>query len=65
LLETRRDVVQQWNEVADDLVLQNHIELAQAVRRFVARMPPPRTEKETIARLLEKSRVPTDRNLAR
>jgi hypothetical protein len=26
-------------EVADDLVLQNHIELAQAVRRFVARMP--------------------------
>jgi len=52
-------------EVADDLVLQNHIELAQAVRRFVARMPLPRTEEETIARLLEKSRVPTDRNTAR
>lgn len=48
LLETRREVVRGWNEVADDLVLQNQVELAQAVRRFVARMPPPQTEKEFI-----------------
>ena len=56
-----------WNEVADDLVLQNQVELAQAVRRFVARMPPPQTEKEIIrARFLkmrEKPRVRDDREL--
>jgi len=43
-----------WNEVADDLVLQNQVELAQAVRNFVMRMPPPQTEKEFMrTRLLE------------
>jgi hypothetical protein len=52
LLATRRDVVRGWNEIADDLVLQNQAELAQAVRRFVAQMPQPRTEKETIAAAL-------------
>ena len=69
LLETRREVVHAWNEVADDLVLQNQVELAQAVRRFVTRMPPPQTEKEFIrARLLEmrtKHKVSDDRELTR
>jgi hypothetical protein len=49
LLQTRRETVQGWNAVADSLVDQDHVELALAVRRFVARMPPPRTESEQIA----------------
>jgi hypothetical protein len=49
LLETRREVVRGWNAVADKLVLQGHVELALAVRRFLGRMPPPRTENEQIA----------------
>ena len=58
LLATRRDVVRGWNEVADDLVLQNQVELAQAVRRFEKELPPARTEAEWIRhRLLEQSRV--------
>lgn len=52
LLETRREVVQGWNEVADTLVMQGQVELALAVRRFVGRMPPPRTENEQIAEKL-------------
>jgi hypothetical protein len=69
LLETRHEVVRGWNEVADHLVLQNQVELAQAVRRFVTRMPPPQTEKEFIsAWLLEirtKPKVRDDRDLTR
>jgi hypothetical protein len=58
LLATRREVVRGWNEVADDLVLQNQVKLAQAVRRFVKEMPPPRTEAEWIRdRLLDQSRA--------
>ena len=49
LLQTRREVVRGWNEVADSLVMQGQVELALAVRRFVARMPPPRTESEQVA----------------
>jgi hypothetical protein len=55
LLETRRAVVRGWNEVADNLVMQGHVELALAVRRFVARMPPPRTENEQIAERLRET----------
>jgi hypothetical protein len=59
LLETRRAVVRGWNEVADDLVLQNHVQLAQEVRRFVKELPPAQTEAEwTRNRLLEQSRTP-------
>ena len=69
VLETRREVVRGWNEIADDLVLQNQVELAQAVRRFVSRMPQPQTEKEFIkAKFLatrEKLRVRDDRELTR
>jgi hypothetical protein len=58
LLATRREVVRGWNEIADDLVLQNQLKLAQAVRRFVKEMPPPRTEAEWIRdRLLDQSRA--------
>jgi len=49
LLETRRQVVLGWSAVAYTLVKQGQPELALAVRRFVNRMPAPRTEKEQIA----------------
>lgn len=52
LLQTRREVVRGWSEVADNLVMQGQVELALAVRQFVARMPPPRTENEQIAERL-------------
>jgi hypothetical protein len=48
MLETRRDVVRGWSEVADDLVLQGKVELAQAVSGFVKQLPPVRTEREWI-----------------
>ena len=57
LLETRRRVVQGWNEVADDLVRQGQAELALAVRSFVKQLPPVRTEREWIRdRMLEPAR---------
>jgi len=68
LLATRRDVVRGWNEVADDLVVQNQVELAQAVRRFVKELPPARTEAEWIRdRLLEqrRARLPDTRDMSR
>lgn len=66
LLATRREVVRGWNEVADDLVLQNQAELAETVRRFVARMPLAQTEKEWIRnRLLEQQRARDDPGLSR
>jgi hypothetical protein len=48
LLETRRDIGRGWNEIADILVLQGEVQLAQAVRHFVRRLPPARTERERI-----------------
>ena len=48
MLETRREVVRGWREVADDLVLEGQMELAQAVRGFVKQLPPVRTEREWI-----------------
>jgi hypothetical protein len=57
LLETRRQVVQGWNDVADDLLRQGQAELALAVRSFVKQLPPVRTEREWIRdRLLEQAR---------
>lgn len=54
LLETRRQVVRGWSEVADDLVLQDQVDLALAVRRFAKELPPVRTEREWIRdRILE------------
>jgi len=50
-------MVRGWNEVADDLVLQNEGELALAVRGFVKQLPPIRTEREWIRdKLHERSR---------
>jgi hypothetical protein len=49
LVSTRLEVLRGWRAVGDELVLQNQIDLAQQVRRFVAGMPPLQTEKEYIA----------------
>jgi hypothetical protein len=58
LLETRRLVVKGWRAVGDQLVIQGELDLARAVRVFVARMPPPVTEKERLrAKLLERVRT--------
>ena len=48
MLKTRQDVVRGWSAVADDLVLQGQVELAQAVRGFVKQLPPVRTEREWV-----------------
>ena len=62
LLETRRDVVRGWSEVADDLVIQGHVELAQLVRGFVKQLPPVKTDREwTRDRMLEQARAPAGR----
>jgi hypothetical protein len=52
LLATRREVVRGWAEVADKLIIQDQVELALAVRQFVARMPPALSDKEQIAETL-------------
>ena len=49
-----RAIVRGWSDVADDLVLQNHVELALAVRDFAKRLPLVKTEREWIRdRILE------------
>jgi hypothetical protein len=64
--ETRQEVLRGWRAVGDELVIQNRVELAQAVRRFVARMPAVQTEKEWIRdRLLERQRVREGPGLSR
>jgi hypothetical protein len=66
LLATRREVVRGWSQVADDLVLQNEVELALAVRRFVAEMPPPLTERQWLAeQFREQLRIGHHRDLHR
>jgi hypothetical protein len=58
LLQTRQEVLRGWRALGDELVMQNQIELAQAIRRFAARMPPAQTEKEWIRNgLLERQKV--------
>lgn len=62
LLENRCDVVRGWSEVADDLVIQGHVDLAQVVRVFVKQLPPVKTDREWIRdRMLEQARAPADR----
>jgi hypothetical protein len=62
LLETRDKVVRGWSEIADDLVFQGQVDLAEAVRHFVRRLPPARTEREWIRdRLLAPAAAPSDR----
>jgi Relaxase/Mobilisation nuclease domain len=62
LLETRRQVVRGWSEIADDLVRQDEVQLAGAVRDFVKQMPPVVTEREWIRdRMLEQAKTPDER----
>jgi hypothetical protein len=49
LVGTRRDVENGWRSVANLLINDGHHDLAGAVRRFVDRMPPARTEWEFVA----------------
>ena len=49
LLETRRQVESGWRDVADKLAKNGHHELATNLRRFVDRMPPVRTDLESVA----------------
>jgi hypothetical protein len=54
LLETRRQVERGWWAVSDILVSQGRQELAAQVRRFSAQMPPPWTDRESIAEALRR-----------
>ena len=49
LLDTRRDVERGWWAVSDILVAEGRPELAAQVRRFSAQMPPPWTDRESVA----------------
>lgn len=58
LLETRRDVVQGWIEIADRLAQSGERELSTDVIRFTEAMAPPQTDKQKIAtELLEVART--------
>jgi len=49
ILDTRRDVVRHWLRVQEALRAEGRAGLADEVERFVAAMPPPRTEREWMA----------------
>lgn len=49
MLDTRREVMGRWSEVQDVLRAEGRVELANEVERFMAGMPPPRTEREWLA----------------
>jgi hypothetical protein len=53
LLETRWAVLNGWRGLADVLNRDGNPKLAEVVHRFIEEMPPPLTEKETMARQLE------------
>jgi hypothetical protein len=64
LLRTREEVRRGWLAVSDELTRQGHPEIAAQVRRYVAQMPRPLTEKEHIAtKLLEHARKPRVREI--
>jgi hypothetical protein len=66
LLETRRQIVRGWSEIADDLVVQDLVELALAVRQFVKDLPPVLTEREWIRdRMLDQVRTRNSRDQER
>jgi hypothetical protein len=56
LLETRREVERGWWALSDILVVEGRPELAAQVRRFSAQMPPPWTDRESIAEALHNAR---------
>jgi hypothetical protein len=53
LVETRRMVESGWRTLADNLAKDGHQNLARDVQLFVEQMPPPRTEKELTAQLIQ------------
>lgn len=64
VVETRRKVEGGWHSVASRLTRYGHHELATDVRRFLAQMPPPRTERGWIAaELLERTRQSNSREV--
>ena len=64
LIRTRKEVHLAWLTVSDTLARQGHSEIAAQVRRYVAEMPKPLTEKEYIAtKLLEHARKPKTREI--
>jgi hypothetical protein len=63
LVETRRQVESGWRSVASLLTNDEHHDLANDVQRFVDRMTPPLTERESIAGdLLQRARNPRVRD---
>jgi len=63
LVETRRRVEGGWQTLADNLAKDGHRDLASHVRQFVDRMPPPRTDRESVAsELRQHIRDPRDRD---
>jgi hypothetical protein len=59
LVATRRIIESGWRVLADNLADTGHTDLAHDVQLFVARMPPPQTERESIAkRQLARARSP-------
>jgi len=54
LLETRREVERGWWAMSDILAVQGNPELAAQVRRFSGQMPPPWTDRESIAEALRR-----------
>jgi predicted transcriptional regulator len=55
LLDTRREVERGWWAVSDILITEGGAELAAQVRRFSAQMPPPWTDRESIAEALRRN----------
>ncbi|MGE0030178.1 MAG: hypothetical protein AB7T20_03570 [Steroidobacteraceae bacterium] len=49
ILDTRRDVIRHWLGVQEALRAEGRAGLADEVERFIAGMPPPRTEREWMA----------------
>jgi hypothetical protein len=64
LIETRKAVEDGWRATSDILVAQGHPKLAAHVHRFLAQLPPPRTEKErlaaSLAQVTRKQKVRTE-----
>jgi Relaxase/Mobilisation nuclease domain len=59
LVETRKEIERGWRTTSEILLREGYPELATQVRRFVAQMSPPRTEKEQLAdALLQFKREP-------
>ena len=65
ILDTRRDVVRHWLGVQEALRAEGREGLADEIERFVAGMPPPRTEREWMALALTEGMPDLRRRLSR